>query len=188
MQMFRRLQDENGYQGCYGQVQRYVLLRDVAIKRPSFPWGIFQDNVSRPISATSTSTSPRAGGSCRSWSPPGLTPTRRLFWLPFERTEAILAGMVAAFEFFGCIPKEVWWDNPKTVATLILLGRQRQIHPRYAALASHYAFNPLFCMPARGNEKPDAESTVKAVQRRFATPVPRAADLDESQFVSSPAL
>ena len=90
--------------------------------------------------------------------------------LPFERTEAILAGMVAAFEFFGCIPKEVWWDNPKTVATLILLGRQRQIHPRYTALASHYAFNPLFCMPARGNEKPDAESTVKAVQRRFATP------------------
>ena len=34
-------------------------------------------------------------------------------------------------------------------------------------------------MPARGNEKPDAESTVKAVQRRFATPVPRVADLDE---------
>ena len=33
-------------------------------------------------------------------------------------------------------------------------------------------------MPARGHEKPDAESTVKAVQRRFATPVPRAADLE----------
>ena len=34
-------------------------------------------------------------------------------------------------------------------------------------------------MPARGNEKPDAEGTVKAVQKRFATPVPRVADLDE---------
>jgi len=34
-------------------------------------------------------------------------------------------------------------------------------------------------MPARGNEKPDAESTVKAVQKRFATPVPRFTDLDE---------
>ena len=34
-------------------------------------------------------------------------------------------------------------------------------------------------MPARGNEKPDAEGTVKAVQTRFATPVPRVADLDE---------
>jgi hypothetical protein len=46
-------------------------------------------------------------------------------------------------------------------------------------LASHYAFEARFCMPGRGNEKPDAEGTVKAVQRRFATPVPRVADLDE---------
>ena len=99
--------------------------------------------------------------------------------LPFERTEAILEGMVAAFDFFGCVPGEVWWDNPKTVATLILQGRERRLHPRYAALAGHYAFDPHFCMPARGNEKPDAESTVKAVQRRFATPVPKVAGLDE---------
>jgi hypothetical protein len=34
-------------------------------------------------------------------------------------------------------------------------------------------------MPARGNEKPDAENTVRAVQRRFSTPVPRVKDLDE---------
>jgi hypothetical protein len=34
-------------------------------------------------------------------------------------------------------------------------------------------------MPARGQEKPDAEATVKAVQRRFATPVPHVADLGE---------
>jgi hypothetical protein len=99
--------------------------------------------------------------------------------LPFERTEAILEGMVAAFEFFGCVPREVWWDNPKTVATLILQGRERQLHPRYAALASHYLFDPRFCLPRRGNEKPDAESTVKAVQRRFATPVPCVANLEE---------
>jgi hypothetical protein len=99
--------------------------------------------------------------------------------LPFERTEAILEGMIMAFEFFGRVPKEVWWDNPKTVATLILQGRERELHPRYSALASHHVFDPLFCMPARGNEKPDAEGTVKAVQRRFATPVPRVANLDE---------
>src|SRR5262249_18315974 len=99
--------------------------------------------------------------------------------LPFERTEAILEGMVAAFESFGAVPKEVWWDNPRTVAALVLLGRERRCHPRYAALASHYVFEPQFCMPARGNEKPDAEGRVKAVQQRSATPVPRAADLDE---------
>ena len=37
---------------------------------------------------------------------------------------------------------------------------------------------PVAACP-RGNEKPDAEGTVKAVQRRFATPVPRVADRDE---------
>jgi hypothetical protein len=43
--------------------------------------------------------------------------------LPSERTEAILAGMVEGFAFFGCVAWEVWWDNPKTVATAILAGR-----------------------------------------------------------------
>jgi len=43
--------------------------------------------------------------------------------LPTERMEAVLAGMVAAFEFFGCVPREVWWDNPKTVVKTILKGR-----------------------------------------------------------------
>jgi transposase len=180
MQVFRRLQDEHGYAGCYGQVQRYLLKHKRHLRETFIPLGHlpgqrleadfghihvdFPDGrrlVSFLVTTWAYSNAPF------------------VLALPFERTEAILAGMVAAFEFFNCIPKEVWWDNPKTVATLILQGRQRLLHPRYAALASHYAFNPLFCTPARGNEKPDAESTVKAVQRRFATPVPRVADLDE---------
>ena len=32
--------------------------------------------------------------------------------LPSERTEAILHGLVEAFSFFGCVPQELWWDNP----------------------------------------------------------------------------
>jgi transposase len=180
MQVFRRLQDEHGYRGCYGQVQRYVLKNKRRHRETFIPLGHLPG---RRLEADF--------GHIHVDFPDGrrLVPFLVTTWaysnapfvlaLPFERTEAILAGMVAAFEFFGGIPKEVWWDNPKTVATLILVGRQRQLHPRYAALASHYAFQPLFCLPARGNEKPDAESTVKAVQRRFATPVPRAADLAE---------
>jgi len=59
---------------------------------------------------------------------------------PTERIEAILTGMVQAWEFFGCGPHEVWWDNPKTVVQTILKGRRRKLHPRYEALASHYRF------------------------------------------------
>jgi hypothetical protein len=98
--------------------------------------------------------------------------------MPGERTEAILAGMVEAFRFFGCVPHEVWWDNPRTVASQIFRGRDRRVNEAYAALASHYRFDPLFCMPARGNEKPYAETRVRVMQRQWATPVPCVADLN----------
>jgi Mu transposase-like protein len=98
--------------------------------------------------------------------------------MPTERTEAILAGAVAAFEFFGCVARELWWDNPTTVVRQIFKGRERRPNERYAALASHYAFEALFCMPARGNEKPRAETRVRVLQRQWATPVPRCAHLE----------
>ena len=180
MQLFRRLRDEHGYIGGYAQVQRYLLKQKRTQQETFIPLGHLPG---QRLEADF--------GHIHVDFPDGrrFVPFLVTTWaysnapfvlaLPFERTEAILEGMVTAFEFFGCVPREVWWDNPKTVATLVLQGRDRNLHPRYAALASHYVFEPRFCMPARGQEKPDAESTVKAVQRRFATPVPCVADLDE---------
>jgi transposase len=179
-QIHRRLREEHAYPGGYAQVQRYVLKHRRRYRETFVPLGHLPGH---RLEADF--------GHIHVDFPDGRKPVPFLVaaWaysnapfvlaLPFERTEAILEGMVSAFEFFGGVPKEVWWDNPKTVATLILRGRERQIHPRYAALASHHVFEPKFCMPARGNEKPDAESTVKAVQKRFATPVPCVNDLDE---------
>jgi transposase len=179
-QIHRRLRDEHAYPGGYGQVQRYVLKHRRRYRETFIPLGHLPG---QRLEADF--------GHIHVDFPGGRRPVPFLVaaWaysnapfvlaLPFERTEAILEGMVAAFEFFGGVPREVWWDNPRAVATLILKGRERQVHPRYAALASHHVFEPKFCMPARGNEKPDAESTVKGVQKRFATPVPRVADLDE---------
>ena len=179
-QVFRRVRDEYGYVGGYAQVQRYLRKHRRSHVETFIPLGHLPG---QRLEADF--------GHIHVDFPEGrrLVPFLVTAWaysnapfvlaLPFERTEAILEGMVAAFEFFGAVPKEVWWDNPRTVATLILVGRERQCQPRYAAMASHYVFSPLFCMPARGNEKPDAEGTVKAVQKRFATPVPRVANLQE---------
>ncbi len=179
-QIFRRIRDGNDYRGGYAQVQRYLRKHRRTHEETFIPLGHLPG---QRLEADF--------GHIHVDFPEGrrLVPFLVTAWaysnapfvlaLPFERTEAILEGMVTAFEFFGAVPKEVWWDNPRTVATLIHLGRERQLQPRYAALASHYVFAPLFCMPARGNEKPDAEGTVKAVQKRFATPVPRVNDLDE---------
>jgi transposase len=179
-QVFRRLRDEHGYRGVYIQVRRYVRKHRPRHEETFIPLGHLPGQRLEAdfghIHVDFPDGRRRVPFLVTAWA---YSNAPFVLALPFERTEAILEGMVAAFEFYGAVPKEVWWDNPKTVATMILLGRERQCHSSYAALASHYAFSPLFCMPARGNEKPDAEGTVKAVQKRFATPVPHVADLDE---------
>ena len=180
MRLFERLRDEHGYTGGYDTVRRFVkqhrgkqqetfipldhahgqrMEADFGKIYVDFPEG--RKQVSVLILVWSCSNAPFAMA------------------LPTERTESILEGMKQGFEFFGCIPREVWWDNPKTVAEELLIGRDRRMNPRYAAFASHYAFEPLFCMPASGNEKPVVENRVKTMQRRWGTPVPTARDMDE---------
>jgi transposase len=178
-QIYRRLVEE-GYEGGYDQVRRYVGKRRRREQETFIP---LDHDPGQRMEADF--------GHIYVDFPEGrrLVPVLLLTWaysygpfalaLPTERTEAILHGMVEGFEFFGGVPKEVWWDNPTTVAVTILSGRQRQLNGRYAALASHYNFEPLFCMPARGNEKPHVENRVKCLERRWATPVPKVRDLAE---------
>jgi transposase len=179
MQVFRRLRDEHAYQGGYDQVRRYVGKHRRSHRETFIP--LAHDPGVR-LEADF--------GHIHVDFPDGrrLVPVLIAAWaysnygfalaLPTERTEAILAGMVAAFTFFGCVPREVWWDNPKTVVRLIFKGRDRRPNDYYQALASHYRFEASFCMPARGNEKPHAETRVRVLQQQWATPVPVVADLD----------
>lgn len=177
-QVYRRLRGEHGYAGGYDQVRRYIQ-RKRRREQETFI----------PLSHDPGQRAEVDFGHIYVDFPEGRRPVAVLLvtWafsycpfalaLPTERTEAILHGLVQAFAFFQAVPWEVWFDNPKTAALEILTGRQRLLHPRYAALASHYNFEPLFCMPARGNEKPHVENRVKDLERRWATPVPRMADL-----------
>ena len=179
MQVFRRLRAEHDYQGGYDQVRRYVA-KQRRDRRETFI----------PLAHDPGQRLECDFGHIYVDFPDGrrLVPVMVAAWaysnyafalaVPTERTEAILAGMVAAFAFFDCVPHEVWWDNPTTVVNKIFRGRDRRPSELYAALASHYTFDPLFCMPARGNEKPYAETRVKVLQKQWATPVPQAAHLD----------
>jgi transposase len=178
MQLFRRLRDEHAYPGGYDQVRRYVQ-KQRRDHRETFI----------PLAHDPGQRLECDFGHIHVDFPDGRRPVPVLIaaWaysnypfalaVPTERTEAILAGMVAAFDFFGRVPREVWWDNPTTVVAQIFKGRERRPNEHYTALASHYAFEALFCMPARGNEKPYAETRVRVLQRQWATPVPRFADL-----------
>jgi transposase len=178
MQIYRRLRDEHAYSGGYDQVRRYVG-RHCRNRRETFI----------PLAHDPGQRLEADFGHIYVDFPDGRRQVPVLInaWaysnygfavaLPTERTEAILAGMVQGFTFFGCVPHEVWWDNPKTVVRQIFKGRERAANDYYQALASHYRFEALFCMPARGNEKPHAETRVRVLQRQWATPVPQVTDL-----------
>jgi transposase len=179
-QIFRRLVAEYGYTGGYDQVRRHLKHRRLD-RRETFI----------PLEHPPGHRAEADFGHIHVDFPDGRrqVPVLVVAWsysncpfaiaLPTERTEAVLHGLVEAFAFFGCVPRELWWDNPRTVAIHILRGRDRTLHPRYAALASHYTFLPRFCLPATPTEKPRVEKRVFDLQRRWATPVPRADGLDD---------
>ncbi len=183
-QIFRRISKEDKYKGGYDAVKRFV--RNERISQ-----GILATETFIPLERHPGERVECDFGKAYIDFPEGRrrvsilvmnwTWSNRPFAIamPTERSEAILAGMVRGFEYFGCIPREVWWDNPKTVATSILTGRQRTLHPRYLALSSHYVFDPCFCMPAKGNEKGSAENRVKSTQKIWCTPIPQMRDMDE---------
>ena len=90
--------------------------------------------------------------------------------LPSEKLECFLEGHVAAFEFFGGVFSEVWYDNPKTAVTKILSGPHRVEHEALSALRAHYLFDSRFCGPACGNEKGSVENLVGYVRRNALVP------------------
>ena len=178
--MFRRLRDEHGFPGSYERVRLYLRDRVKSERetfipldhdpgqRVEFDFGhVYVDfpegrrQVAVLVATWSYSNCPYA------------------IALPTERLEAILHGMVEAFAFFGCVPREAWWDNATPLVPQLFVGRQRVLNSQYQALASHYLFEPMFCLVRRPQEKPRVEGRVQFLQRQWCTPVPRFKDLGE---------
>ena len=104
---------------------------------------------------------------------------RDFAWI-YERQDQVsfLDGHVRAFAHFGGVPGRLAYDNLKAAVVRILAGGARTLTPRFAALASHYLFEPCFCRPGEGHDKGGVESRGKAVRRQALTPIPSAPTLE----------
>jgi len=98
---------------------------------------------------------------------------------PRECTEAFLEAHVRAFDFFGCVPKRISYDNTRVAITKILTGHKRKHTAEFKRLISHYLFEPHFCNVRRPNEKGIVEGSVKYSRLNFMVPVPQVKDYDE---------
>lgn len=79
---------------------------------------------------------------------------------------AFLDGHVTAFAFFGGVPRELLYDNLKSVV-LERVGDTIRFHPTLQQLAAHYRYSAKPVAPARGNEKGRVERAIRYVRDAF---------------------
>lgn len=84
---------------------------------------------------------------------------------------SFLDGHVRAFAHLG-VPARLAYDNLRAAVRRILVGGERALTDRFAALASHYLFEPCFCRPGEGHDKGGVEARGKAVRLQALVPIP----------------
>ncbi len=92
----------------------------------------------------------------------------RAFWLtayPSQSHEMLFDAHARAFEAFGSVPRRGIYDNMKTAVDKVGVGKARAVNARFAAMCSHYLFEPEFCNRASGWEKGIVEKNVQDQRR-----------------------
>lgn len=104
---------------------------------------------------------------------------RDFAWI-YERQDQVsfLDGHVRAFTHLAGVPARIAYDNLRAAVTRILVGGARALTSRFAALASHYVFEPCFCRPGEGHDKGGVEARGKAVRQQLLVPIPSGASLE----------
>ena len=98
----------------------------------------------------------------------------------YERQDqlAFLDGHVRAFAHFGGVPRRIVYDNLSAAVRRVQFPRRR-LSERFAALASHYAFEPGFARPGEGHDKGGVEGRGRGIRWQVLTPLPRGDSLEQ---------
>lgn len=105
---------------------------------------------------------------------------RDFAWLyRWQDLACFLDGHVRAFAHFGAVPKRILYDNLKAAVRKVMVGSERLLNERFAAMAAHYAFDARFARPAKGSDKGGVESRGKLIRWQHLSPVPEAPSLGE---------
>ena len=172
--IFERLRDEYGFAGGYTIVKDYVRGRQLRSREMFVPLhhapGHAQVDFGEAMAVI--------GGVARKVRffafdlPHSDAPFVKAY--PAETSEAFCDGHVAAFAFFGGVPRSILYDNTTLAVARILGDGTRQRTRIFSELQSHYLFEDRFGRPGKGNDKGKVEGLVGFTRRNFLVPVPRA--------------
>jgi hypothetical protein len=90
-----------------------------------------------------------------------------------ERVETLIEAHENAFLAFGGTPREVLYDNMRTVVLERHgYGRGRhRFHPGFLDFARHCGFRPLLCAPYRAQTKGKVERFIRYLRHSFYVPL-----------------
>ena len=94
----------------------------------------------------------------------------RAFWLvayPSQGHEMLFDAHTRSFQALGGVTRRGIYDNMKTAVDKVKKGKGRIVNARFAAMCSHYLFDPDFCNVASGWEKGVVEKNVQDSRRRI---------------------
>ena len=86
---------------------------------------------------------------------------------PTQSHEMLFDAHTRSFSALGGIPRRGIYDNMKTAVDKVNKGKGRTVNTRFAAMASHYLFDPDFCNVASGWEKGVVEKNVQDSRLRI---------------------
>ena len=86
-----------------------------------------------------------------------------------QKVESVMRGHLAAFEFFGGVPRRILYDNMKT-AVVERRGDAIRYNDRLLELAGHYLFEPIACRVRRPTDKARVERRIRDIRESFVYP------------------
>lgn len=91
---------------------------------------------------------------------------------PNQQQEALFEGHDKAFNFFGGVPRTVWYDRMSQAVKAAIPGRRPEEQQACIAFRSHYLFDSRFCNPREAHGKGLVENLVGYARRNYMVPVP----------------
>lgn len=170
--IYERLKEEQGYEGSYSAVQRYICKYKPQSKEVfiplSHPFGTAQADFGEAYVKMS-------GERLKiHYCVISLVNSDRYFVqaYPQENAQAFCDAHVKTFDFFKGVPWKILYDNSGVIVRFEGKTQKRHFKTAFYHLKSHYLFQAEFCAPGKGNEKGHIENKVGFIRRNFFTPVP----------------
>ncbi len=63
-----------------------------------------------------------------------------------QNQECLLEGLKRIFEYIGCIPKKIWFDNMSAAVKEIKKNGDRKLIEQFEKFSLHYGFEHNFCI------------------------------------------